>query len=423
MVGKTFAELIKDQDNAKLAEEANDLLGLGTPETDIPMQSGLTYKEAGAHFNAPVPENYDQMVQEEIAEVPANTNRSPAVDANPFAKGVKFDGAPEDSTSSAGSDDPQTKLERLLEERKKAYEDAQSRQWKADLIAGLAPHLSQMFAGATAMNTKANVQNPQMAPIKVGDFTSKVDAKYKPELDVLMKEYEALKKAKEPMSEYQRQYLALMNKQYNLGVRRADDGMYKFEKGDARLWDKQNFMKEEKNELSDKQTAEAIDFENTLEGINSVINRAEKFKDKLGPNVADYEKAKEGRLGAIVPGSIDPEFIKFRADAKALKGAYQKMLSGLNLTEAEMREMQSYVPHEGMPYKSFMANAKAFEDRVKMYRRNAQHAQSKYQGKNVGGKAPKGEVEFGQTEVDVPQTKTVNGVQYVKVPGGWQKVK
>jgi hypothetical protein len=414
MVGKTFAELIKDEDNAKLAEQANDLLGLGTPETSIPLQSGLSYEDVGAQFNEPAPDNYNEMVQSEMEQAPVR--RSPAVDNTVGGKphGIDFKGIPEGEAPAP--DSPQTKLERLLEERKKAYEDAQNRQWKADLIAGLAPHLSQMYAGATAMNTKASVQAPKMDPIKVGDFTKQVDGKYKPELDALMKEYEALKDANKPMSEKDKIWADIMYKQLALGHQRADQGMYKFEEGQNRLWDKQLGDRAQKDEYSDKQTESLMGFDKTNTLLSDIEKKLDsgKYDKYLGPYASKWEKSKE--LNPLSSG-MDADFAKFQSDTTDALSQYIKGLSGLTVSDKEREALLQSAPQVGDKPQTFRAKLQATRARLATYRKAEQAALAKYQGKTGNtvqpGKQPaRGEVSLGQTEVAPAGTverKTADG--------------
>ncbi len=315
--------------------------------------------------------SYPDMTQAEL-EVPAESFSavpSRSIAATPQAAQVTSP-APEKPAApeAAPQESSVQRLERLMSEMKgnraKEIEDAQSRQLKANVIKGITENLGNVVAGAQAVNTRASVNPRQVKGFDVGDLVSQVDKKYKPEQEQLLAEYKTLQGANKPMTEYQRLMLAHMGKQLEQSSLNSDRAMERFGKGETRRWDNQDFNQAQKDELSDKQLAADTDIENTLAEIDRTTANAANFKDKLGPNIAEIEKAKEGKLGVLVPGKIDPEYVKFRADAKALKGAYQKVISGLTVSDAERKELDSYIPHEGQPYETFVANAQAFKRRV-----------------------------------------------------------
>lgn len=192
-------------DNADLGK-AGQAMGLPINPTSTPLVPGLTNDELAQEQAAARAAELAAAAQ--APELSGSANRSPAVISS-----IKNSGSAQTGTKELS---PLEKLEAQLAElnnqRKKELEDAENRQWKANLIAGLAPHLGLMVSGAQAMNTKASVTPTQMPKIEVGDLVSGVDKKFKPELDQVLERYKSLKRANEPMTEYQRRQLELWEK-------------------------------------------------------------------------------------------------------------------------------------------------------------------------------------------------------------------
>jgi hypothetical protein len=276
-----------------------------------------------------------------------------------------------------------TDLEVLKDNYNKAQQDASRRQMYAEMIASVGNNIGNIVGGATAMNTKASVTPTKTAPINVKDQVAKVDARFNKDYDNLIKQYKELKDG--GLTAKDKLYADITNANLKMAGIRTKENM-KNSVGNRGMRGVTTLLNQEKsNEMSDKQLSEVSDMENTLNEIRTITGEAEKFKDRLGPNAAVYESAKEGHLGAVVPGKIDKDYVKFRSNVKALKGQYQKIISGLTLSDQERKELASYIPNEAMPYETFTASANAFESRVKDLMARKKGSMKKFQGKNVEG--------------------------------------
>lgn len=281
-------------------------------------------------------------------------------------------------------DDILAKLANLDNDYKKNLEDAENRRFKSELWATLGNYLPGVVAGATAMNTKASVKPTDVPKIVARDATGEVNNKYKTDYEKLLSQYKTIKDGS-GLSAKDQLYANIAQAQLNQGAERLNKNVENTDRN-AGIRVGSAILKDQKdNELSDKQLENQTDLDNTLGEIKKVTNEASKFKDLLGPNSAAYESAKEGRFGKFVPGEINKDYVKFRADAKALQSQYQKVISGLTVSDKEREELKSYIPNVEMPYETFTASAKAFEDRVKQLASRTKGNQAKFQGKNVEG--------------------------------------
>lgn len=304
------------------------------------------------------------------------------------------------------------KLSGLDTDYKKNMQDAEDRKFNSEIFAAIGNYLPGVVAGATAMNTKASVKPADMPKVVAADPTAGVQSKYKTDYENLLSQYKSFKDGN-GLSDKDRLYASIAQAQLQQGAERINANKENTDRnagirvGGAILKDQKD------NELSDKQVETQIDIDNTLDEIGKITKEAVKFKDLLGPNAASYQQAKEGRFGALVPGKINEDYVQFRSNSKALQGQYQKIISGLTLSDDERAELKSYVPNVEMPYEAFNANAKAFERRVREISKRTNKNIKEKQGKNVEGYGAKASEE----------TKVVNGVTYKRVNGGWQKAK
>lgn len=283
-----------------------------------------------------------------------------------------------------------TDLEVLRERYAKAQVDASRKQMYAEMLAAVGNNIGNIVGGAQAMNTKASVSPTKTAPINVKDQVAAVDSRFNKDYDNLIKQYKELKD--NGLTAKDKLYADITNANLRMAGLRTKENM-KNSVGNRGMRGVSTLLNQEKsNEMSDKQLGEQTDMENTLSEIRSITGQAENFKNKLGPNSAMYERAKEGHLGAVVPGKIDKDYVNFRSNVKALKGQYQKIISGLTLSDQERRELASYIPNEDMPYETFVSSADAFEKRVQHLMSRKKAGMKKFQGKNVEGyKEPKKE--------------------------------
>lgn len=276
-----------------------------------------------------------------------------------------------------------SKLEALKEQYKLAQDDARSRQMKQEMFAALGNNIGNIVGGAQAMNTKASVTPVQSHKIVVPDQMARVDKNHKLDYEGLIKQYKDLQD--KGLTSKDMLYANIAQAQLDAGAARMNANIENTDRNAGLRGVGMKLKEQEGNEASDKQTATLVDIDHTLSQVDNILADASKFKDKLGPNAADYESAKEGRFGALVPGKVDPEYVAFRSNLKGMKAAYQKIISGLTLTETEMREMKAYVPHEGMRYDELKANAEAFKERAKELQAATKRGMKSLQGKNADG--------------------------------------
>lgn len=274
-------------------------------------------------------------------------------------------------------------LEKLREDYKAAQADASSRQQRAEMFAAIGNNLGNVIGGAQAMNTGASVTPPQLAKTEVKDYTSKVDKNYKTDYEGLIKQYKDLKGG--GLTAKDKLYASIAQAQLDAGANRVNTNVNNIDRNAGIRGVAMQLKEQEKNELSSAEVDKDTEMETTLSEIDRVIANAANFKDKLGPNAEDYEAAKEGRFSSVVPGKIDPKYVAFRADSKALKGAYQKVISGLTVGVEEAKELNTYVPQVGQPYETFLANAQTFKRRVSEIRARTNSNLKTKQGKNVEG--------------------------------------
>lgn len=282
-----------------------------------------------------------------------------------------------------------SRLEQLRDEYLNAQKEASSRQFGADIFASIGNNAGLIAGGLQGMNTKAAVTAPNVSKITSPDIIGRADKDHQARVGNLLKQYKGLKDGTlTPKDILQARIAQGYMEQRADQINANSDTNFK-QTGIRGVGMK--LKDQADNELSDKQTDSLKDIDGNLAAMSDIMKEAGKFKDKLGPNAADIEASKEGRAGGVVRAlsPIDKEYVAFRHKLKSTKAAYQKMLSGLTLTTTEMAEMQSYIPNEKMPYDSLMANAKAFEKRVKQLRDRELGGLKKFQGKNVAGYADK----------------------------------
>jgi cytochrome c556 len=358
------------------------LLGI-EEETPVMLQQPEPVAPVAAPVVAPAPEGVEQQTAASLlsqyAEPRAANFQAPKIQIPAADPTIAAEQAKREA-------DALERLKSLDADYKANMADAERRRFNSEIFATLGNYLPGIIAGATAMNTKASVKPADVPKIAARDTTGEVERKYKTDYEKLLEEYKAVKGKKDGQLTPKDQLTASIAQAYlEQGAARLNSNIENTDRnagirvGTAQLAD------QKANELTDKQVEAQTDLDNTLSEIGKVTKEAEKFKDYLGPNKAAYESLKEGRFGAIVPGKINEDYVKFRADAKALQGQYQKVISGLTVSDKEREELKSYIPNVEMPFETFKASAKAFEDRVNKLRKQTKGNQSKYQGKNVQG--------------------------------------
>jgi hypothetical protein len=286
---------LRNVDNAELGK-AGQSLGLPIDPTSIPLVSGLTNDEL-AQEQAVAPK-VDAVSNIASAPSPSSVNRSPAVVPN-----TKKPDAPKELSP---IERLESKLSELHDQRKKEMEAADSRQWKADLVAGLSQRIGQLTAGAQAMNTHAAVTPAQMPKIEVGDLTAKVEKKYKPEMDQLLAQYKALRKQDEPMTQYQREMLDIMKHGQVLQGNRLDANKDHFNRSLDFRQGTQNYIR-----LNNAQ--QAYNKDKVVQKSEERISAAQSMRELLASkNPISDEAAKRfaarasGEVGAMTDNDIKP---------------------------------------------------------------------------------------------------------------------
>lgn len=393
-MANSFLDLIKNRDNAELAQEGNAAFGLGVDPTSIPLQPGLTNKELA------IPADYNQLAQDEANEQalvqPAQVNRAPA----------SVPAVDSDSQSPAPAKTPGVaeRLEQLMAERNKAFAEAESRQRTQELVGSLAGNIGNIVGGAQAMNTGASV-TPAKTGFKGQDLTTGVDKQYKPELDAMMSQYKALQGANKPMTEYQRLMLAHMGKQLNQSALNSDRGMERFRGTDSRLRGNQEFKEEQADEYSDKQTGSLVGFDKTSRLLEDIEAKASsgKYDKYLGPYASKYENLKESNP---LSAGMDQEFSAFQSDVTDSLSQYIKGLSGLTVSDKERQALETSMPKVGDKPQTFMSKLKATRARLNTMRDLEVKALADYQGKK-GRTFSRGEASLGKTEAAPAYPKQV----------------
>jgi hypothetical protein len=297
------------------------------------------------------------------------------------------------------------KLNGLDTEYKKQMQDADDRKFNSSIFAAIGNYLPQAIAGATAMNTKAAVQAPNLPKITPTDDTGRVSSKYKTDYENLLNQYKAIKDgkltAKDELNRLTTNaYLqAGADKQNSTNANAATN---------ANLRGTGLGLKAEKDsELSDKQVESLAGYDDTLTSLNRI--REQKKKVPTGP-LQDRRNKIASHLGID-----DPEVTSLRSEVIDTLAAKIKALSGTAANESEVKRLQVTLPEIGDSDEVFERKLNDAEKRIKEARKiREDHYRSK-QGKNVEG--------YNQPKTN-EETKTLpDGSTYVKVPGGWKKVK
>lgn len=345
---------------------------------------------------------------EAMTELPANAVQQAS--QAPQAASIPASQAPviNDNTDNTPPEETQLqRLERMAQElqanRSKDLEDANRRQMYQDMLSGLNSNLGLIVGGAQAMNTKAAVQAPKAGEIRQRDLAKDVTDRYKVDQEALMDKYKALLKAQEDAKD--RALKAAQKddndwyKQAMLEERKADRDLRQtmFDRG-------QDYREEKGNRLSDKQTGEIESLDNAL----YMVDRIETEKPKF--NTGPIKSRVQGALATV--GIEDPEFAAFKSRTIDTLSDYVKSKSGLQVTDAERKALEQVVPNAAMDDDTFNSTLKVFKERLADIRAKKTSAFNK-QGKDV----------TAFTQDQQAPTKTVNGVTYQKVNGGWQKVK
>lgn len=287
------------------------------------------------------------------------------------------------------------RFQNLQDEHKKLTAEAQARQFKAEAIAAIGNYLPKAIAGATAVNTKANVQAPNLAHIEVGDLTAPIREKYKTDYEKLNDQYKALMKGKGGDLDIKTvANLAIANQNSKNTSDRLNANRETVDRQLTKGVGKDILSEQKGDELTDKQADDAAEFQANLSEINGLHSRADSFKDKLGPIAGKYEATKEGQGGLISAAvgagiravdPIDKEYVAFKSDTKAATAAYKKLITGVSSSPKEAAELESIIPNPNDTYEAYKPKAAAFERRVRELYTKKMAAAKNLQGKNVAG--------------------------------------
>lgn len=278
----------------------------------------------------------------DIAPPAPNMGRNPAVEPPP----AKKDNIPET---------PEGRLERLMKDlntqRGAEREDAESRKFKADLFKILEESAGGIIGGAQAMNTKAAINIPKTTGFDVGDLVGQVDKRFEGDRKALLDQYKSLKDG--GLSAKDEAYLAMQEKQYQLGLRRANDSMDRFGQGENRRVKQFDENMREKQELSPAQMKEVKDIEVSIDSLDKL----EGMKNfSTGPIAGRLEKAKR-YIGAS-PANKATLF----SQLQMVTSQYGKAISGSAIAEPEFIRIQSQLPNENDPDDVFAAKLINFKE-------------------------------------------------------------
>lgn len=363
---KKFSPLDDEQEQAPAASRAPAITEATAPQAAA-IQAPIT--------EAPVAE---LTPQSELGtyNTPAQHYAAPQIDIEKINELVK-----QDNTAASQLD---TKLDDLRNEYQTAKEEAARRQMYAEMIAGLGNNIGTIVAGATAMNTKANVQPVKVADIKVRDQVGDVDTRYFKDKQALLDKFKALRDT----SLGAKNYADLLKT--NAYLQQGYDKLNNY--NDNRTKDrgitvgKEALKHQENNEVSDKQLESITGFQKTNALLNALSEKAAsgKFDKYLGPYASKAENLKE--LNPLGDG-MNTDFAQFQADVTDTLSQYIKSLSGLTVSDKERQTLLTSAPKVGDKPQTFMAKLQATQKRLAEYERLEKEAMKKHQGKNVTGYA------------------------------------
>lgn len=226
MINKTFAELIRDEDNAELAQQGNEL-GLNINPTSIPLQLGLS----NAELQEEVGQLPSRTTQEVRNMIQAEPSRAPALGSNMEQSrapaSIESSSMTKNSSSISGTaptevdNSPEGKLERMMQElnaqRQKEMDDAASRKFKADIFKIIGDNVGGIVGGAQAMNTGASVTPTKTQGYDVGDLVGQVQKKFDGDREGLMNQYRMMLAQKDRAADqkYKQDMLEIERKKLN----------------------------------------------------------------------------------------------------------------------------------------------------------------------------------------------------------------
>jgi predicted component of type VI protein secretion system len=250
---------------------------------------------------------------------------------------------------------PEQRLEGLMNalnaERKKEREDAESRKFKADIFKILGDSAGNIIGGAQAMNTKASVTPIKTQGYDVGDLVGQVDKRFDGDRKALMDQYKYLKSGE--ISEKDKAYLDMQEKQYQLGLRRANDSMDRFGQGEERRVKQFDENMKEKQELTPAQAKEIKDIDVSIDSLDKL----ESMKDfSTGPIAGRVEKVKR-----FIGASPANKAVLY-SQLEMVTSQYGKAISGSAIADAEMERIKNQLPSENDPDDVFAARLLNFKD-------------------------------------------------------------
>lgn len=111
--------------------------------------------------------------------------------------------------------------------------------------------------------------------------------------------------------------------------------------------------KEKEAKLTEKQSGEIQDFDDSIATTKSLLSQLGNHSDWTGPV--------DGRLPDF---SVTPEQVNFRAELGRMVDKYRKLITGAGASNVELKKLESRLPQSTDTYANFVAKAKGFVDEV-----------------------------------------------------------
>lgn len=276
-----------------------------------------------------------------------------------------------------------TKLDALKSEYDKSLQEAQDRDFRSAIWAALGNSLPGAIAGATAMRTKAAVKAPEVTKITPSDTASEATRKYKTDYEGILDQYKTLKSGQITDKDILQAKTA--QAYLDLGAERLNANISNTDRSAGIRVNSAIVKDQEKQELSDKQVTELSDIDKAMQVADAIGKRAAGFEKYLGPISAREQALQRGAAGTILPGKADPKFTEFLADVERARAEYQKVISGLTVSDKERESLRQSIPTGEDRLPDFMAKQRSFIRNLDLAKKKSEANLKKYQGKNVEG--------------------------------------
>ena len=267
------------------------------------------------------------------------------------------------------------KLATLQSEYKTNLADAEDRKFKSDMLSNIGNILPTIVAGATAMNTKANVTPAKLPEMKIANPVEGVDKRFKTEYEGLLNQYKSLKEG--GLTPKDLLYANIAQAQLDNSTNRLNTNIENTDRnagirvGQAKLKD------QKENELSDKQVETIADYDQAL----ASFGRTRDLKQGIdtGP-VADLRNQLAKKVGWD-----DPKVTKLRSQILNDLSERIKQLSGTAASDTERKHLAFTLPSMADNEDTFNELLDLAETRVREAKQMREEAYRRKQGKNVEG--------------------------------------